>query len=150
MFFHPEPGFLEPMEGNCSAHDRFCHRYGVTKNEYHLLHYNCEVFPSPLSLYSIGILDLGPNSKLPVGQDSVKSAVFSLLPLHLEELSREEPTQWHFSFPFLSPFSPYIMSLLTVSFMDSSCLRLESAKPSSQGLDGWTGVRLPDSLCCHN
>lgn len=123
VFCHPESGFLEHVEGNCSAHARFCHWRGVTKHAYHLLHYNCEVFPSPLSLYSI--LDLGPNYKSPGRQGSVKSAAFSLLPLRVEELSREERAHpVALAFPFLSPFSPYIMSLLMVSLKDSSCLRL--------------------------
>lgn len=112
-------------------------------------------FPAPLSPYSVCILDLGPDSKLPVRQGSVKSAAYSLLLLHVE-LSREEPSQRHFSFPFSSPFPltscPSWWSLSwTAHAWDLNQPRpAQLSEAQGSGVDRWQVFHLPGSLRRHN
>lgn len=140
------------MEGNRSALARFRHQCSVTKQAYHLLHYSCEVVS--LSIVSLlCILDLGPNSKLPVRQGSIQSAAFSpASPCWRAEQGRAHPAALRFPLSF--PLTPWHHVPPDGLLMDSSCLRLEPAKPSSRaqgpGAGRWQVFQPPDPLPCHN
>lgn len=144
VFFPPEPGFMEPVGGNRSVLARLCHQCSVAKHTHQLWHYNCEIRPLPylptLSVSSIWAQILNCQSG-----KVLWSQQRTLLLLHVE-LSREEPSQGRFSFPFSSPFP---LHHVPPDGLFHGQLMLETGTSQAQfsslrhRAQGWTGGRHP-------
>lgn len=123
---------MEPV-GDCSVLARLCHQCSVTEHTHthHLWRYNCEIFSHSLISLLCLYLRFGPRFQIASQARfcEVSSVLSPASPCWRIEQGGAQPAA--LQLPILFPLPPYIMSLLMVSFMDSSCLRLEPTKPSS-------------------